>query len=170
MFLSADGDLFLCALTQHTRVGVQGELAVTCGFTADICYWSQHNDQTQALHVLLQEKNLILSLHAYTRPATTQCDKVMYLMLLFTCCFLSVWLLMPLIWCGKAEQRQSASLTCLKCLSHLILEPSEKCSPRWKDEAIQNGNIYPPSQHSFSSSLSVWVSFGALIVNVELFN
>lgn len=69
----------------------------------------------------------------------------------------------------KAEQRQSASVTCLKCLSHLILEPSEKCSPRWKDEAIQNGNIYPPSQHSFSSSLSVWVSFGALMINIELF-
>lgn len=93
----------------------------------------------------------------------------MFLMLLFTCCLLSVWLLMPLIWCGKAEQRQSASVTCLKCLSHLILEPSEKCSPRWKDEAIQNGNIYPPSQHSFSSSLSVWVSFGALMINIELF-
>lgn len=90
-------------------------------------------------------------------------------MLLFTCCLLSVWLLMPLIWCGKAGQRQSASVTCLKCLSHLILEPSEKCSPRWKDEAIQNGNIYPPSQHSFSSSLSVWVSFGALMINIELF-
>lgn len=47
-----------------------------------------------------------------------------------------------------------------KCLFHLILEPSEKCSPRWKDEAIQNGNIHSlPSAHSFTSlsaSLTEW--------------
>lgn len=30
-----------------------------------------------------------------------------------------------------------------------VLEPAEKCSPRWKDEAIQNGNISPPSLHCF---------------------
>lgn len=100
---------------------------------------------------------------------TLQRSYCMFLMLLFTCCLLSVWLLMLLTWCGEAEQHQPASVTCLKCLSHLILEPSEKCSPGWKDEAIQNGNIYLPSQHSFSSSLSVWVSFGALMINIELF-
>lgn len=103
-----------------------------------------------------------------TRPAThCKGDTVCF------CCSPAVFLasdcLMLLTWCGEAEQHQSASVTCLKCLSHLILEPSEKCSPGWKDEAIQNGNIYPPSQHSFSSSLSVWVSFGALMINIELF-
>lgn len=76
----------------------------------------------------------------------------------------------------KAEERQSASLTCfteqgvfLKVTLPSILEPAEKCSPRWKDEAIQNGNIYPPSQFCFSSSLSVWVSFGALLKDFEFF-
>lgn len=66
--------------------------------------------------------------------------------------------------CGKkGSGRRSVSLTCLKCLSHLILDSSEKCSPGWKDEAIQNGNIYyPPSQHSFYLFLSVWVNYGEL--------
>lgn len=63
----------------------------------------------------------------------------------------------------KWSGRRSVSLTCLKCLSHLILDSSEKCSPGWKDEAIQNGNIYyPPSQHSFCLFLSVWVNYGEL--------
>lgn len=91
-----------------------------------------------------------------TQPETITLDKVMFVMLL------SQRLTVDAFWffsCGKTVQRHSTSLTCLKCLSHLILEPSEKGSPRWKDEAIQNGNIYPPSRHSFSSSLSVRVSF-----------
>ena len=46
-----------------------------------------------------------------------------------------------------------ASSFLLKVPLPSILEPAENCSPPWKDEAIQNGNIYPPSQHCFSSSL-----------------
>lgn len=30
-----------------------------------------------------------------------------------------------------------------------------------KDEAIQNGNIYPPSQLHFTSSMKVWEDFGS---------
>lgn len=92
-----------------------------------------------------------------TQPDTTPFDRVMFFVML-----LPQRLTVDAFWfvsCGKPEQCHSNFLTCLKCLSHLILEPSEKCSPRWKDEAIQNGNIYPPSRHRFSSSLSVRVSF-----------
>lgn len=66
-------------------------------------------------------------------PGCPQQIKPSWSAALITCCC-------PCCWCGRG----GGLAHLIKVTLRLILEPTEKCSPGWRDEAIQNGNIHPP--------------------------